>query len=150
MREIIMSTHPLAESCEFDDTDLVPFDESDKELALVEPVKVDSYDEKDESLDVEFDTIYNEALRSYRNISDDMVFVEGKFKARIGEVSNQFLGTALNAAKEKAALKRHKDTIVVKEAAGQVTNNNLVVGSHEELLRILKDAQKIKQVDVDG
>ena len=47
----------------------------------------------------------------------------------------------LNAAKEKANLKGHKDNLVMKET-NKTTNNNLFVGNHEELLKLLKDTKQ--------
>jgi len=101
----------------------------------------ESYDEKDKSLDEEFNNVYVKALDAYSSLSEELEFVEGKYKARVGEVSNQFLNTALNAAKEKANLKGHKDNLVMKET-NKTTNNNLFVGNHEELLKLLKDTKQ--------
>jgi hypothetical protein len=132
-----MKTIPLEETFEVEPyvkSDVIEYEEKDNIVG-------ESYDEKDKSLDEEFDNVYVKALDAYSSLSEELEFVEGKYKARVGEVSNQFLNTALNAAKEKANLKGHKDNLVMKET-NKTTNNNLFVGNHEELLKLLKDTKK--------
>jgi hypothetical protein len=133
-----MKAHPLEETFDIapvvNDYDVIEYEQKDIIIGH-------SYDEKDTSLDGEFDTVFQKAIHAYDSMSEEMEIVEGKYKARVGEVSNQFLSTALNAAKEKMNLKQHKDKLVVKEAGSGVTNNNLFVGSHEELLKVLQEAK---------
>lgn len=131
-------SYPLEDTFEVepyvDKSDVIEYEEP-KDV-----ISIKSYDDKDESLDQEFDNVYTKALSSFNSLAEELEFVEGKYKARVGEVSNQFLTTALNAAKEKANLKAHKDKLVVKEQ-NSTTNNNLFVGNHEELLKLLKDSK---------
>jgi hypothetical protein len=132
-----MKTIPLEETFEVEPyvkSDIMEYEEKDNVIAK-------SYDEKDKSLDDEFNDVYVKALDAYDSLSEELELVEGKYKARVGEVSNQFLTTALNAAKEKANLKGHKDNLSMKET-NKTTNNNLFVGNHEELLKLLKDTKK--------
>jgi len=133
-----MKAIPLEETFEVEpyvtQGDIMEYDEKDNIVG-------ESYDEKDKSLDEEFNNVYVKALDAYSSLSEELEFVEGKYKARVGEVSNQFLNTALNAAKEKANLKGHKDNLVMKET-NKTTNNNLFVGNHEELLKLLKDTKQ--------
>ena len=97
-----MKAIPLEETFEVEpyvtQGDIMEYDEKDNIVG-------ESYDEKDKSLDEEFNNVYVKALDAYSSLSEELEFVEGKYKARVGEVSNQFLNTALNAAKEKANLK---------------------------------------------
>lgn len=134
--------HPLEETFDLetieDNTEIIEYEEN-KDIVIGQ-----SYDEKDASLDGEFDTIYLRAIHAYDSMSEEMELVEGKYKARVGEVSNQFLSTALSAAKEKMNMKQHKDKLVVKKVSSGVTNNNLFVGSHQELLKVLQEAKDIK------
>lgn len=136
-----MKTHPLEKTFELEavvnDYEIIEYEES-RDIVIGQ-----SYDNKDASIDEEFDTIYHKAINAYDSMSEEMELVEGKYKARVGEVSNQFLSTALSAAKEKMNMKHHKDKLLVKEATASTTNNNLFVGNHEELLKVLQEAKGI-------
>ena len=71
-------------------------------------------------------------------IADEMERVEGKYKARIGEVTATMLNVALGAVREKTALKMHKDKLTPIPGAGpQTVNNNLVVADRNEILQML-------------
>lgn len=99
----------------------------EREGELVDP---HAYDEKDREIDAQFQEIYDSAMDGYDTLAEELHKVEGKYKARIGEVSVQHLNAALNAASHKAKLKEHKDKLESKAdgaGASRVTNNNTLV-----------------------
>ena len=106
-----------------------------------ELVQAEEFDDKDREIEEQFEEVYNVAMEGYDLLADEMLKVEGKYKARVGEVSVQHLNTALNAASLKARLKEHKDKLEAKtKTPANVTNNNtLIVDDRSALLRQLKE-----------
>lgn len=99
------------------------------------------YDDKDAEIDAQFEEVYDSAMEGYDALSEEMLTVEGKYKARVGEVSVQHLNAALNAANSKLKLKESKDKLEVKRSAGPssvTTNNTLVVDDRGKLLEQLR------------
>lgn len=115
-----------------------------KEVVPTEVAVMVNYDTKDKEIEQQFDEVYNVAMSSVVQIQDEMDRVEGKFKARIGEVTATMLNVALTAARDKANLKAHKDKNqpVSSAGGGTVTNNNLIVADRNEILRMMLDAKK--------
>ena len=110
----------------------------ERESELVDP---HAYDDKDTEIDAQFQEIYDSAMDGYDLLSEELHSVEGKYKARVGEVSVQHLNAALNAASHKARLKEHKDKLESKKTSGpsHVTNNNtLIVDDRSALLNQLR------------
>jgi|AntRauTorcE11897_2_1112592.scaffolds.fasta_scaffold00046_35 hypothetical protein len=106
-----------------------------------ELVNAREYDDKDKEIDSQYQEIYDSAMDGFDLLSDELHTVEGKFKARVGEVSVQHLNAALNAASHKARLKEHKDKLEAKKTSGpsHVTNNNtLIVDDRTALLTQLR------------
>jgi hypothetical protein len=107
-------------------------------------VDSDDYDEKDKTIDEQFQTIYDTALTAFADqaglINNES---DPKFSARGMEVANQFLTTALMAAKEQANLKMHKDNNKIKQhkITGNVTNNNLIM-TREEFFSMMLERTK--------
>jgi Mg2+/Co2+ transporter CorB len=104
-----------------------------------ELVEIDEYDEKDTEIEDAFQEVFDKAMSTYEIIQDEIEDIEGKFKARMMEVGNQHLNTALAAAREKAKMKADKDKLKQKQAAGngpKTVNNNLIM-SREDLLKTL-------------
>lgn len=134
--------HPLEEIFDIEpNTTMMEY----TEVVPSETVQAPSYDDKDLEIEAQYDEIYNLALGGVTAISDEMQLVEGKYKARIGEVMANNLNVALSAAKEKASLKAHKDKLAIAQGklagptgAQNITNNNLVVTSQAELLKMLR------------
>lgn len=105
-----------------------------------ELVTADGYDEKDKEIDEQYQEIYDAAMDGYDLLADELHKVEGKYKARVGEVSVQHLNAALNAASHKAKLKEHKDKLEAKgdQTPSSVTHNNtLIVDDRTALIREL-------------
>lgn len=113
-----------------------------KEVVPMETVKPQNYDAKDNEIEGQLEEIYSVAMTQVSNISDEMDRVEGRHKARIGEVSATMLNVALSAVREKAAMKFHKDKLtpsagMTVNAGGTVTNNNLIVADRNEIMRMM-------------
>lgn len=115
------------------------------EYKEVEPsavVPMPTYDVKDDEIEGKLEEIYAVAMGSVETIGDEMERVEGKYKARIGEVTATMLNVALGAVREKAALKMHKDKLQPVTGGGpQTVNNNLVIADRNEILQMLMKKQ---------
>ena len=112
------------------------------ETLPVQTVKPENYDDKDKEIDEQLQEIYESALAQFETQSEEARQVDGKYKARNGEVAIQALNTALHATRTKAEIKVNKDKIELKErtAGGPRTlNQNLIVADRNELLKILEE-----------
>ncbi len=107
-----------------------------------ELITSEGYDDKDAEIDAQFQEIYDSAMDGYDLLAEELHKVEGKYKARVGEVSVQHLNAALNAAKAKADFKQTKDKLDrggQKSGPSHVTNNNtLIVDDRSALIDALK------------
>ena len=106
-----------------------------------ELITAEGYDEKDREIDGQFEEIYDAAMEGYDMLAEELHKVEGKYKARVGEVSVQHLNAALNAANSKARLKESKDKLEAKKVAGPssvTTNNTLVVTDRNKFIEQLQ------------
>lgn len=138
-------SHPMERALDIESgTTMVEFQE-----IVVEPqVEMPDYDKKDSEIELKLEEIYTLAIGNVSTISDEMERVEGKFKARVGEVAATMLNVALGAVREKSQLKQHKDKLQLDTknsslpSRNETTNNNLIVADRNELLRILIDKQK--------
>lgn len=115
-----------------------------KEVEPAAVVQMPTYDAKDDEIEGKLEEIYAVAMGNVEAISDEMERVEGKYKARIGEVTATMLNVALGAVREKTALKMHKDklTPVAGGTGPQTVNNNLVVADRNEILQMLMKKQQ--------
>jgi len=98
---------------------------------------VELYDKFDHTVDGMFQEVYEAAMTSFADQAGLLMQSDPKFSARNMEVANAFLSTALNAAKERAALKLGKEKLVTGSGAKTV-NNNLIM-DRNELLKMLKE-----------
>lgn len=109
-----------------------------KEVEPAAVVQMPSYDAKDDEIEGKLEEIYAVAMGNVATIADEMERVEGKYKARIGEVTATMLNVALGAVREKTALKMHKDKLTpVLGVGARTVNNNLVVADRNEILQML-------------
>lgn len=109
-----------------------------KEVVPAVVVEMPNYDAKDSEIETKLEEIYTVAMGQVEIISDEIERVEGKYKARIGEVTATMLNVALGAVREKSALKMHKDKLTPSTGTGpQTINNNLIVADRNEILRAL-------------
>lgn len=125
--------HPL--ECVFDiepNTTITTYNE----ILPEQPVEMPNYDQKDDEIELKLEEIYGVAMGQVSLVADEMERVEGKYKARIGEVTANMLGVALGAVREKRAMKEHKDKLQTRtiKNTGNVTNNTLVVSSSENVV----------------
>lgn len=132
--------HPLEEVLDIEPgTTLVEY----QEVVPLEAVVMPNYDDKDVEIESRLEEIYSVAMGQVSVIGDEIERVEGKYKARMGEVSATMLNVALGAVREKSALKMHKDKLTPTQGSGpQTVNNNLIVADRNEILRALLDKTK--------
>lgn len=142
MKTVIKSElieHPMEDVLDIESgTTMVEYQEITPDV----PVPMPTYDAKDDEIEQKLEEIYTAAMGNVVTIADEMERVEGKYKARIGEVTATMLNVALGAVKEKRELKQHKDKLTPGVAGSGVTHtttNNLVVADRNEILRILRD-----------
>jgi autotransporter translocation and assembly factor TamB len=128
--------HPLEEVFDIESgTTLMPQVTRSTELVVA-----DQYDDKDTEIEQQFQEVYDAGMSAFEQQFSEADMVEGKYKARAGEVAVQFLNTALAAAQAKSNLKMHKDKITataLKNSKPNTVNNNLVVATQAEILRRL-------------
>ncbi len=105
------------------------------------------YDLKDNEIEEKLEEIYTIAIDQVTAISDEMERVEGRHKARIGEVTATMLNVALGAVREKSILKQHKDKLRPQGSNPQTVNNtlNVVTADRNEILQMLLDQQANKK-----
>lgn len=110
------------------------------------------YDEKDNDIEEQFQEVYSKAIDAFDTQNDIVDTVEGKYAARNAEVAVQFLNAALNAAKERANMKQHKDKLeVTKDASGgpKTVNNNIVVDRNDILRTLMQEEKEVNTIDED-
>lgn len=105
------------------------------EVVPSELIHPPTYDDKDVEIESQLEEIYTIAMNNAATLGDEIERVEGKYKARMGEVSSTMLNVALGAVREKANLKKHKDQHSTTTVENQTINNNLVVADRNEILR---------------
>ena len=121
------------------------------DVVPVQTVATPEYDDKDVEIEEKLDTIYKKALAHAEALGDEIEMVEGRYKARVGEVAATMLNVALASVREKSHMKQHKDKLSttrkgeVPTGGGGTTNNTLVVANHSELLKLLQDQMKPKK-----
>lgn len=138
--------HPMEEVFDIEEgTTIVPYTEVSTEM-----VKAEEYDEKDSEIETQFQDVYDAAMTAFENQEDELDVIDPKYRARTAEVAVQFLNTALNAAKEKANIKQHKDKLgVTKQQKGSdVVNNNLIVDRNELLKMMAEQEPQKPPIDV--
>ena len=146
MKTVIKSeliAHPMEEILDIEPcTTLAEYQEIEPDQ-IIAPA---DYDSKDMEIESKIEDIYTMAMSSVNTMSDEIERVEGKYKARMGEVTATMLNVALSAVREKRELKKHKDGQSIKAAAGpQTVNNNLVVADRNEILQMLRDKKKASE-----
>lgn len=111
-----------------------------REVLPEKPVEMPTYDKKDDEIEIKLEEIYSVAMGQVSLVADEMDKVEGKYKARVGEVTATMLNVALGAVREKRMMKEHKDKLSPthhNDSSKTITNNNLVVADRNEILRAL-------------
>lgn len=107
------------------------------------------YDNKDEEIEDQFQTVYIAAMDAFDAQEEQIEIVDPRYRARNEEIAVQYLNTALNAAKEKANLKQHKDKLILQNKAagtpGTVHVDNLIVGDRNDILRQLEERERERE-----
>lgn len=133
--------HPMEQLFDVEpETTIVYYEETEVER----PVDHVEYDDKDNEIETQLQTIYTKAMDAFDIQIEETELVEGKYKARNAEVAVQYLNAALNAVKEKSTMKAGKDKLAVaKQAAGtaKTVNNNLIV-DRNELLKLMSESKQ--------
>jgi len=106
-------------------------------------VQHEDYDNKDVELEDQFQEVYDAAFDAFEAQNGEAELVEGKYKARNAEVAANFLTTALNAAKEKADMKKHKDKLSASSGGAQTVNNNIIIDRNELLKALLGEEKDV-------
>lgn len=142
------TSHPLEEMLNIEEgTTMVPASKRSTDMV----VKAE-YDEKDDEIDEQFQEVYDLALDAFEAQSQEAELVEGKYKARNGEIAAQYLNTALAAAREKSDLKQGKDKLAI--AANKIIGNNIndgkkIVANFSEILKAIQNEnEKSKPIDI--
>lgn len=137
--------HPMEEMLDITPgTTIVEYQERSTDLVVHE-----AYDDKDVELEDQFQEVYDSAMDAFEDQMGQTDVVEGKYKARNSEVAVNFLNTALNAAKEKAELKKHKDKLKKGGTGGDghqgssKTINNTFIMDRNELLDAIRQGKEI-------
>ncbi len=98
------------------------------------------YDERDVAIQTDLDTIQSTAMALATSLQQTMEFsTDPRGIPRLGEVSIQALGAALDALKQKIDIKKHKDKLHVNGGVEKVVNtqNNTLVIDRNDLLKQL-------------
>lgn len=137
--------HPMEDYLNLpDDSTIDTYTERETELS-----KASEYDEKDNEIEETYQEVYDKAITGFETLTSEMEVSDPKFLARLGEVSVTYLKTALDAASHKARLKEHKDKLSTKSTSPKnVTNNQTIMISREELLQTLSAQAKAAPIDV--
>jgi hypothetical protein len=138
--------HPLEDHFGIEEgTTMVP-----KTITQTTVVKYAEYDEKDEELDQQFQTVHDAAMTAFEDQQEESEIIDPKYKARNAEVAVQFLNTALNATNAKAQLKQQRDKLEVsKMRVGVSAAETGAKLDRNDILRMFADRDKGKTFDVD-
>lgn len=116
-------------------------------VRTTELTTIEAYDEKDSEIETQFQEVYDAAMGAFEGQFQEADLVEGKYKARVGEVAVQFLNTALQAAQNKSLLKQHKDKIAEaknRNSGPKTVNQNLIVADRNDIIKKLLESQQEK------
>ena len=139
-------------------------EEFNMENAIIEPEVVDEVDE----FELEWKNDSNDPQVLRENIDNantilDRILLEvqgGNFSARMVEVAGQIINSITQASKvlmddtnynkyldirKALALLKKKEVEIKQIKSGNITNNNLFVGSREELLKLMKEKKELEQ-----
>jgi hypothetical protein len=94
-----------------------------------ETIEYEEFDDKENELDTQYQAIHDIALTNVHNLGSIIEDADTKLVARLMEVQNQLLGTAMSAISQKRVLKENKDKAIARanqaagKAGGNTTNN---------------------------
>lgn len=133
----------------------VPSGTTETEMVKVtsEPCQHESYDEKDSEIEDDFVDIQDKAVELYELLLDELSGAEPGKVARLAEVANSALNTALAASDRRRNMKEHIDKLKQKERMGnksggpKTTNNNLIVATHEQVLGLINSGAEREPIE---
>ena len=104
-------------------------------------------DEDDKEIDKKIDQVYDAAYDTFQNQMAYTEIVEPRYAARNAEVAANYLNIALNAAAARARVKsdRKRNSTFVPYAGGK-TQNNVVVASREDIMRMISIDGEQKEI----
>lgn len=122
-------------------------EENDKEIVNKETDMNNVYDEKDNEIESQLETIYKKAINAFDDYTELIDLIEGKYKARNSEVAVLYLNAALSAINAKKDFKMNKDKLNKKnENSGpRIINNNLITNTND-LIKLLSEKNKTKDI----
>lgn len=95
------------------------------------------YDDKDIELEKQISEIQKEALGAFDALREQMdAITDSRQKARLGEVGNQLLATALSAVDKKLKIKQEKEkNNKNSKMSNKIVNNTLITLDRNEVLK---------------
>jgi hypothetical protein len=138
--QAVPTSHPLEQ--------VFDLEANSTQRSLVTPTPVETlpaivtaqYDQKDSSIDTELAAVHAEAMAVANEMKSQMAFADPRGLPRMGEVAIQALNTALDAIKQKADIKKHKDKLAASggiDSVNNVTNNTLIIDRSALLDKIM-------------
>lgn len=89
----------------------------------------------------QYDDIYQAAVETFNHQIDMLQNVEPKYSARLTEVANMLLNTALSASKLKYEVHNNKSKKVNITNNKITNNNNLITADRNEILKIIQNEE---------
>lgn len=119
---------------------------TEKDMVPTDVVPVAEKDEEDVEIDVKIDTVYTEAIDTFRQQMQYAEIVEPRYAARNAEVAANYLNIALGAAGMRAKVKSdRKKTNAFVPYAGK-NPNGAVVASLDDIMKIISVDAETKVV----
>ena len=95
-------------------------------------------DAEDKEIDCKIDAVHDAAMQTFQNQMQYAEMVEPRYAARNAEVAATYLNIALNAAGMRARVKAdRKRSSAFVPYAGSKTQNNVVVASREDIMKMI-------------
>lgn len=116
------------------------------------PVEYEEYDDKDRELEEDYVDIQERALELYETVLDKLDDASPDKIARLVEVATAVLNTSLTAVEKRRIQKEVKDKILEKQRSsknpkrGGNTTNNIVVGTHSDLISLIAQAKEAENI----
>jgi hypothetical protein len=106
----------------------------------------DTKDEEDVMIDGKIDTVYTAAIDAFNQQTQLTDIIEPRYAARNAEVAANYLNIALNAAATRARVKGDRKRVNAFVPYGGKTQNNVVVASREDIMRLISVDAETKEV----
>lgn len=105
-------------------------------------------DEEDKEIDAKIDTVYGAAIDAFNQQTSYTEIIEPRYAARNAEVAANYLNIALNAAATRARVKgeRKRQAAFVPYSNGGRSQNNVVVASREDIMRMISIDAETKEI----